>query len=173
MIIIVCWRWGEQQHLTVNIWWLAAYLVQRNDEREICGSHFVDCRDPPWLFTVKGMDGCGHVTDDFGPCCDEFFFDFNILKTKDTAISFRGLPPTVIEGKEIELVDSYKYLLLMANCASRNIPEQSVRYSSTRFSCRKWSLLMWVIKDDLASSEFCSICFDILYRRLNWHAECV
>lgn len=58
-------------------------------------------------------------------CGDEFFFDSNILKTKDKAIGFRGLPPTVIEGKEIELVDSYKYLLI-ANYASRTIQEQSV-----------------------------------------------
>lgn len=129
----------------------------------------MDCRDPPWLFAVKGMDGCGHVTDDFVPCCDEFFFDFNILKTKDIAISFRGLPPTVIEGKEIELVDSYKYLLLIANCASRNIPEQSVQALQRYlfFLQEMISVIMWVIKDDLASSEFCSICFDILYRRLN------
>ena len=44
----------------------------------------------------------GNVTDDFVPCCDGFFFDLNILKTKDIAIRFRGLPPTIIEGEEIE-----------------------------------------------------------------------
>lgn len=41
-----------------------------------------------WLFAVKGIDGCGHVTDDFVSCCDEFSFDSNILQTKDIAISF-------------------------------------------------------------------------------------
>lgn len=46
----------------------------------------MDCRDPP--YGVKGIDGCGHVTDDFVSCCDEFSFDSNILQTKDIAISF-------------------------------------------------------------------------------------
>ena len=52
----------------------------------------------------------------------------NILQTKDIAISFlQDYCLSVIEGKEIESVDSYKYLLLIANCASRNMQEQSVQ----------------------------------------------
>lgn len=95
---------------------------------KFCGSHFVDCRDPPHgCSEQRGKNARGHVTDDFVLCCDVFYLDFNILKTKDTAISFRGLPPTAIESKEIELVDIYKYLPLIANCASRNIQEQSVQ----------------------------------------------
>lgn len=76
-----------------------------------------------WLFAVEGMDWGGDVTDDFASCCDEFFCGLSILKTKDIAISFRGLLPSVIEGEEIELVDSYKYLLLIGNYASRIIQE--------------------------------------------------
>lgn len=64
---------------------------------------------------------------------DVTFFDLNIIKTKDRAISFRRLAPTTIEGKGIELADSYKYLLLMEDHASRSTRENLNRHYRTIF----------------------------------------
>lgn len=60
MHIIISKALLEEQHLTVTIWWLEAYLIQRNDELEICGRHFIDCRDPPsgclqWREWIEGV----------------------------------------------------------------------------------------------------------------------
>ena len=56
----------------------------------------------------------GLVVNDFVSWCKEFHLELNLSKTKDMIIDFRRSVPipqfTTIEGIEIDLVESYKYL---------------------------------------------------------------
>ena len=56
----------------------------------------------------------GPVVDDFVKWCKSSFLELNIDKTKDMCIDFRRDAPqadvTTINGKEVEIVEKYKYL---------------------------------------------------------------
>ena len=58
-------------------------------------------------------------TDSFVDWCDANFLELNVSKTKEMLIDFRKdittPPPTVINGKEIDRVTSYKYLGITLN----------------------------------------------------------
>lgn len=106
-------------------------LFKYKDKPPICGSHSEDDWDPTSCpFLPKGTCRC---IPSLTVLPDETFFDLNIFKTKDKAISFRGLPPTTIEGRVIELADSYKYLLLMEDHASRSTRDNLSRHYRTIF----------------------------------------
>jgi len=80
------------------------------------GSYLAKFSDDTALLSLFQGPHCNHglALTSFVKWCDFNFLDLNVEKTKQLVIDFRkvkGEPePSVIHGKEVQLVDTYKYL---------------------------------------------------------------
>ena len=66
------------------------------------------------LWMIRSFWACWIVVDYFLKWCQDSFLSLNVSKTKDMCIDFRRSHPspnsTVIDGQDVEIVESYKYL---------------------------------------------------------------
>ena len=93
------------------------YILYTND----CFSHhanrfIIKYADDSIVVSLLGddEDGHGQVLDDFLSWCEDAFLQLNISKTKEMCVDFRKSSPvpqnSVVHGRQVELVDTYKYL---------------------------------------------------------------
>ena len=79
-------------------------------------SHLVKFSDDTALLTLlEGSESDhGSALPDFVKWCEENYLDLNVSKTKELVVDFRKhseeLKPSIIQGNNVEIVDTYKYL---------------------------------------------------------------
>ncbi len=92
------------------------YIMYTNDcrsARKNC--HILKFADDAVILSLLNRDESSHgaVVDDFMNWCQDSFLFINVSKTKDMSIDFRHSQPSpvssVINGQDIELVQSYRY----------------------------------------------------------------
>lgn len=78
------------------------------------------------IWSLVGLDEVGHgqVLDDFLSWCEDAFLKLNVSKTKEIGVDFRKSPPvplnSVVHGRQVDLVNTYKYLGTMFDSKLKN-----------------------------------------------------
>ncbi len=100
-----------------DVFSLLLYIMYTNDCRSAHKNcHILKFADDAVILSLLNRDESSHgaVVDDFMNWCQDSFLLINVSKTKDMSIDFRHSQPSpvssVINGQDIELVQSYRYL---------------------------------------------------------------